>query len=184
MSTSKNDFIIPVLKVLNDGHKHSLTFLVEKLHTTPTIILDALDIINKKGLASVTKVGNSEYKNHSPIVWLDIDIIYQFSGITPVLVHVIDAVDSTNSFLLNITDNCIYSNDIATVVVAEFQSGGRGRLGRKWHTGIGDSLTFSMSWCFDQDASRLSGLSLVIGIAISSPNISCLELLCITASQE
>jgi len=35
-------------------------------------------------------------------------------------------------------------------VLAEFQSAGRGRLGRSWHSGLGGALTFSLLWRFDR----------------------------------
>lgn len=166
MPTSINKLIIPVLRILNDGDFQSLSSLADKLLSTLTIISNALDVIDNNGFADITKVGNMGYKCDNPIVWLDICKIYQFCGSTPVVVHIIDTVESTNAFLLNTTDDCKNTNDAVTVVVAEFQFGGRGRLGRKWCTGVGDSLTFSMRWYFEYDASRLAGLSLVIGIAI------------------
>jgi BirA family biotin operon repressor/biotin-[acetyl-CoA-carboxylase] ligase len=53
-----------------------------------------------------------------------------------------------------------------TVLAAELQTGGRGRLGRAWHSGLGDALTFSLLWRFDCGLNALSGLSLTVGIAI------------------
>jgi BirA family biotin operon repressor/biotin-[acetyl-CoA-carboxylase] ligase len=55
----------------------------------------------------------------------------------------------------------------ATVVAAEFQSDGRGRMGRAWHAGIGGALTFSLLWRFDQGAGALAGLSLGVGVALA-----------------
>lgn len=166
MPNSINKLFVPILRILNDGDCHSLLSLVDKLQSTPATISNALDVIVNNGFADITRVGNLGYKCDNPIVWLDICKIYQFCGSTPVVVHIIDTVESTNAFLLNTADDCKNSHDIVTVVVAEFQSGGRGRLGRKWRTGVGDSLTFSMRWYFECEASRLAGLSLVIGIAI------------------
>jgi BirA family biotin operon repressor/biotin-[acetyl-CoA-carboxylase] ligase len=48
----------------------------------------------------------------------------------------------------------------------EWQSGGRGRLGRPWHSGLGNALTFSLLWRFDCGLSGLSGLSLATGVAL------------------
>jgi BirA family transcriptional regulator, biotin operon repressor / biotin---[acetyl-CoA-carboxylase] ligase len=51
-------------------------------------------------------------------------------------------------------------------VIAEFQSAGRGRLGRNWHSGLGGALTFSLLWRFDRGASHLGGLSLAVSVGV------------------
>jgi BirA family transcriptional regulator, biotin operon repressor / biotin---[acetyl-CoA-carboxylase] ligase len=49
--------------------------------------------------------------------------------------------------------------------VAEHQTAGRGRQGRRWHARPGSSLTFSIAWpCARADS---SGLSLAIGAALA-----------------
>lgn len=53
-----------------------------------------------------------------------------------------------------------------SVVAAEFQANGRGRQGRIWHGDPGNCLTFSVLKSFTKDVVKLSGLSLVIGLAI------------------
>ncbi|MEO8311934.1 MAG: biotin--[acetyl-CoA-carboxylase] ligase [Caldimonas sp.] len=51
------------------------------------------------------------------------------------------------------------------LLVADRQSAGRGRQGRRWHAEPGSSLTFSIAWpCARAD---LSGLSLAIGCALA-----------------
>ncbi len=51
------------------------------------------------------------------------------------------------------------------LLVAEHQSGGRGRQGRAWHSAPGASLTFSLS--LPLASSDWSGLSLAVGVALS-----------------
>jgi len=53
-----------------------------------------------------------------------------------------------------------------SVVVAERQTAGRGRMGREWIAAPGDSLTFSLLWRFPEPAD-LSGLSLAVGVAVA-----------------
>lgn len=74
--------------------------------------------------------------------------------------------DSTNSFLLNNFQRHQPNNNSIPVVAAEIQTKGRGRIGRPWHSELGSGLTFSLLWCFRKNIAELSGLSLVIGIAI------------------
>ena len=51
------------------------------------------------------------------------------------------------------------------LLVAEHQSGGRGRQGRSWHSAPGASLTFSLA--LPLDCADWSGLSLAIGLALA-----------------
>ncbi len=51
------------------------------------------------------------------------------------------------------------------LLVAERQTAGRGRHGRRWHAEPGASLTFSLAWPLR--AKELSGLSLAVGVAIA-----------------
>jgi BirA family transcriptional regulator, biotin operon repressor / biotin---[acetyl-CoA-carboxylase] ligase len=53
-----------------------------------------------------------------------------------------------------------------TVLVAERQTAGRGRMGREWLAAPGDSLTFSLLWRF-AEGTELSGLSLAAGVAVA-----------------
>ncbi len=53
-----------------------------------------------------------------------------------------------------------------TVMAVELQTAGRGRIGRTWHSGLGNALTFSLLWRFDCGLNVLSGLSLAVGVAI------------------
>ena len=53
-----------------------------------------------------------------------------------------------------------------TVIVAERQTTGRGRMGREWIAAPGDSLAFSQLWRFPA-GTNLSGLSLAVGVAVA-----------------
>jgi BirA family biotin operon repressor/biotin-[acetyl-CoA-carboxylase] ligase len=74
------------------------------------------------------------------------------------------AATSTNALLL---ERAAAGAASGTVIVAEWQSAGRGRRGCTWHAGIGGGLAFSMLWRFAHGASALSGLSLAVGVALA-----------------
>lgn len=71
------------------------------------------------------------------------------------------ALDSTNSELLR---RPAPANGSA-VLLAERQTGGRGRRGRPWVSPLAANLTFSLSRQFAGGLARLPGLSLVAGVA-------------------
>lgn len=54
-----------------------------------------------------------------------------------------------------------------TARIAEVQTAGRGRAGRRWLSAPGAALTFSLGWHFDSALSALVGLPLAIGVAIA-----------------
>jgi len=81
----------------------------------------------------------------------------QLPGFT---VEVLPEVDSTNTELLRRFKS---GRPEPTLLVAEQQTAGRGRLGRQWHSQRGDSLTFSLGLALQPV--DWSGLSLAVGIS-------------------
>ena len=78
-------------------------------------------------------------------------------------VDALDECDSTSSELARRAEK---GAPAGTVVVADRQTAGRGRRGRRWLSAPADSLTFSLLWRFSGPPGRLSGLSLAVGVAV------------------
>lgn len=120
--------------------------------------LEGLDI-------GVFKVRGRGYRLAEPIDWLDA------AAIEAALVQrqaafdlqVADVVHSTNAVLM---ERAAAGAPHRSCVVAEVQTQGRGRRGRRWEGSIGGGLTFSVLWRFNQGVSQLSGLSLAVGVAL------------------
>lgn len=74
-----------------------------------------------------------------------------------------ESCDSTNRLLLSSAESGAAAG---TVFVTREQVAGRGRRGRHWLAAAGDSLTFSLLWTFPADPAKLTGLSLVVGLAV------------------
>ena len=72
-------------------------------------------------------------------------------------------VNSTNDRLLRKVD---IEHCGGYVCIAEVQTQGRGRRGRKWHTPLGGNLAISLGLEIERDLADLSGLSLVIGLSL------------------
>ena len=72
---------------------------------------------------------------------------------------IFDEIDSTNTYLAQATQT--------NICLAESQSAGRGRLGRKWFSPYASNIYLSLRWKFVNKPIALDGLSLVIGIAIT-----------------
>ena len=76
--------------------------------------------------------------------------------------RVVWQIDSTNTSLL---DAAAKGASDGSVVVAEVQSDGRGRRGRRWQSPLGGNVYFSLLRRFDGGMGSLAGLSIVAGIA-------------------
>lgn len=79
-------------------------------------------------------------------------------------VETLTVTDSTNERLLaRLPAQSIHGH----VLLAEYQSAGRGRRGDRWIAPPGGGLCLSLGWRFDSPPPTFSALSLVIGVAIA-----------------
>ncbi len=76
--------------------------------------------------------------------------------------EMLPSIDSTNTELMRRFKT---GQSEPTLLVAEQQSAGRGRLGRQWHSQRGDSLTFSLG--LPLSPADWSGLSLAVGVSLA-----------------
>ena len=77
-------------------------------------------------------------------------------------VEVLPQIDSTNTELMRRARTGMLD---PVILVAETQSAGRGRIGRSWSSGTGQSLTFSLG--IELAPADWSGLSLAVGVALA-----------------
>lgn len=157
-----------ILRQLSDGEFHSGTELSQILGVSRASISNALCDLDRLGLV-IHKIRGRGYHWLNPVQWLDKTVIQAHLAKEADIFHieVLDTTESTNSLLLdNVTRDKSTHNEKIRVIAAELQTGGRGRRGRQWHTGLGDSLTFSLSWQFQRGVNFLSGLSLAVGVTV------------------
>jgi BirA family transcriptional regulator, biotin operon repressor / biotin---[acetyl-CoA-carboxylase] ligase len=77
-------------------------------------------------------------------------------------IEILPEIDSTNTELMR---RARAGRTEPTLLVAEQQTAGRGRLGRNWASAAGDSLTFSLGLLLQQQA--WDGLSLAVGTSVA-----------------
>ncbi len=91
------------------------------------------------------------------------------SALTPAARAVITRIDvlmqtgSTNQVLL---DRVSAGGIHGQVCLAEYQSAGRGRQGRRWCMPLGAGIGLSLGWRFDVSAEALMGLGLACGVGV------------------
>ncbi len=154
-----------VLRRLADGEFHSGEALARSLGVSRASVWHAIRDIEALG-AEVYKVHGRGYRLPRSLVMLDAAAVARRLGAQAgrFALDVLDAADSTNTLLAG---RAAAGAPSGTVIAAEWQPGGRGRLGRPWHAGIGEAVTFSLLWRFARGAGALSGLSLAIGVALA-----------------
>jgi len=102
---------------------------------------------------------------HTVLAWQPDRLEAQLGPWLPgVRVQVVPQCGSTNTVLL---DRARQADEPFTpsLLVAEQQTAGRGRMGRDWWSEAGASLTFSLALALE--AKEWSGLSLVVGLAVA-----------------
>lgn len=153
-----------LLDILADGDFHSGEVLAQRLGVSRASVFNALEGAADCGIA-VQRVRGRGYRLARP--WQPLrrdDIVRGLEADAGQFdIEIVPEVDSTNTLLLQ---RASLGAPGGSVVAAELQSAGRGRLGRTWHSGLGNALTFSLLWRFDRGLNALSGLSLVVGVAI------------------
>ncbi len=158
--------LLAILSKLADGKFHSGEQLAQELNVSRARIWQAMGDLRILGLEIAAVTGRG-YKIFEKLELLDLNRIMaalpesiQVKLPTP-LIYL--ETTSTNSVLLEgLRKREVKSG---TVCLAEFQSQGRGRLGRQWASPLGN-IYCSMAWQFQHSAAGLMGLSLVMGLAV------------------
>jgi BirA family transcriptional regulator, biotin operon repressor / biotin---[acetyl-CoA-carboxylase] ligase len=153
-----------VFAELADGEFHSGEQLAEKLGVSRGAIWKAVESLRDLG-ATLHAVRNRGYRLRSGSDALDSKRIA--SHLPPTAGHNVRSVetawtvDSTNSVLLA-RPNPPFGT--CEVLLAEYQTAGRGRRGRAWLAPPGGSICLSLSWAFREVPQDLGALGLVIGV--------------------
>ena len=153
-----------LLELLADGEFHSGEDMAERLGVSRASVFNALADVAEHGV-ELHRIRGRGYRLARPWQRLEHDEILRWldSYAGSFRIEIAPQTDSSSSLLLRQT---ALGAPCGSVVAAELQQAGRGRRGRTWHSGLGNSLTFSLLWRFDCGLNALSGLSLAVGVAI------------------
>lgn len=153
-----------LLRLLADGEFHSGEALAQRLGLSRASVNNALRDAAALGL-TLHSVRGKGYRLAEPLQWLDAQRVALELGhySRRFDIDVLDHAVSSNTLMLQRASQGAPSGSVLAV---EWQTGGRGRMGRMWQSGLGDGLTFSVLWRFEQGLSALSGLSLAAGVAV------------------
>lgn len=159
-----NQYTFPILRLLADGRFHSGEEIASQLDITRATVWNALQDAGAMGVKLFSVRGRG-YRLPEPIEFLNRKAVLEALGTARSSIHLElhEQLESTNTTLMQ---QAGIGAAHGTCVAATLQTQGRGRRGRTWHAGLGNSLTFSLLWRFDTGAAALSGLSLAAGVAL------------------
>jgi len=162
-----------LLAALADTHAVSGAALAAKLGVSRTAVWKQIEALRELG-APIEAVAGSGYRLGWAFEALDAARIRAaLDAPMRARVPAIDLhwqIDSTNSELQRVA---AAGASAARICLAEAQTGGRGRRGRRWRSPLGGNLAFSLLWPFAQGMSALAGLSLVVGVAVTQALADC-----------
>lgn len=152
-----------VLQHLAAGEFQSGARLACALAVSRASIWNAVRELERAGL-EIYCVRGRGYRLEQPLALIDGGkVMCALRPHSRFIVEVVKSSPSTNTLAL---ERARLNAPSGTVIAAEWQTAGRGRLGRIWHAPIAGGLTFSLIWRSRQSAAFLSGLSLAVGVAI------------------
>jgi len=155
-----------LLRLLADGELHSGEELAAALSISRAAIWKQLQRLGDWGIALEARAG-SGYRLAAALDLLDAaqirSLLPQGSREHLRNLEVHETLDSTNDRLLTAGDLPPGRFDAC---LAEFQSAGRGRRGRRWVAPFASGLCLSVNWSYRDAPATLGALSLAAGVAV------------------
>lgn len=154
---------LSVLRLLSHEEYRSGEAIAQALAITRASVNNAVREAERLGVA-IDAVRGRGYRLGCRYDWLDGARLNEAGAARGFNFALHDRLDSTNTHLMAWAQRGAAHKQ---VVAAEMQAAGRGRRGRTWHAQLGRGLTFSLLWRFQRPLTALSGMSLVVGLALA-----------------
>jgi BirA family biotin operon repressor/biotin-[acetyl-CoA-carboxylase] ligase len=155
-----NKKLVQLVKLLNDGEYHDGKILAASLKIARSTVYKMIKKLQEYNIA-IDSVRSMGYSLKESLILLDPNRIKK-SLTSSVELTVLESIDSTNRYLKGQKKKsgirCCF---------AEYQSQGRGRLSRCWHSPFGKNIYFSCAYVFKKNVNELAGLSLVVSLSIT-----------------
>ena len=154
------------MALLADGQLHSGPELAAALGVSRAAVWKQIRQLGELGI-EVKALPGKGYRLALPVELLSADAIT--AALSPAARDLLTSLD-VHWLLDSTSDELLRQPRVAPsrarACIAEYQSGGRGRRGRRWFAAAGEGLCLSVAWCFPQAPASLSCLGLAVGIGV------------------
>lgn len=156
-----------LLRLLADGQWHSGEALAEQLGLSRAAVWKQLGVLRDQFGLAIHSVSGRGYRLPEELELLDGDRIRALLADTSrdwigdLEIH--DTIASTSTHLMQKPAGQVQTGHVC---LAERQSEGRGRRGRRWVSPFGSNIYLSLFWEFGLAPAALSGISLAAGLAV------------------
>jgi BirA family biotin operon repressor/biotin-[acetyl-CoA-carboxylase] ligase len=162
-----SEALFQIIEILSDGEFHSGSTIASQLHLSRAAVCKKIARLEKLGL-EYSSIPGKGYRLNRPLDLLNqtkiADGLTQKTAAWVGDLELLPVVASTNSYLLAEPDRIV--PNAARICLAEFQSAGRGRLGRQWISPFGHNVYLSIGWQYPCGPGAISALSLAVGVAV------------------
>lgn len=157
-----------LLRLLSDGQFHSGSELGDVLGLSRTSIWKVLSNLQSMQIELETVKGKG-YRVAGGLDLLDLDVIRsRLSAEVAQLcsVETLLSCSSTNDYIASHSES--FSASSYRACFSELQTDGRGRRGRSWVSPFAKNISLSVGFTLNGGVEALSGMSLIVGIAMAS----------------
>ncbi len=165
--TLQNTKLKKLLNILSDGLPHSGAALGKKLGITRSAVWKLIHQLQQELGVTIDAKTNQGYCLQDNIELLD---LHKISGYLDPRYHsyldncaIFDEIPSTSDYLLAQARRQQWQTRLC---LAEVQTASRGRFNRSWLAPFGHNICFSLLWQLTDNLTDLSGLSLIIAVAV------------------
>jgi BirA family biotin operon repressor/biotin-[acetyl-CoA-carboxylase] ligase len=156
-----------ILTRLADGRFHSGEDLAQACGISRAAVWKHIKLLRVSYGLEVFSVRGKGYRLDRPLELLDEGwirtLLSKAARVRLGQLEILYQLDSTNSYLM---ERALKGAPTGSVCLAEQQTAGRGRRGRRWISPFGRNIYLSMLWRFQKGPAELSGLSLAAGLAV------------------
>ena len=154
---------LALVELLADGGFHSGEQLGKRLSLSRAAVWKRLQRLADFGL-NIERVRGKGYRLPGGLELLEVPRIRAAGRNADCELLLLPSVESTNTHALMLGRQ---GKQTPFAVLAEQQTGGRGRRGRQWVSPLGSNIYLSFAANFEAGAARLEGLSLAVGVVVA-----------------